>query len=188
MTDRERLGKAVGKIAWGYFFIYFNINLGTIDLLPTFVGYIFILNSIDTLAEEERSTALLKPLLYILIVWEILKWINGFVNFTPSGYIYTLINTIVIVISIYYNFQLFTNLASIAEKLFCKEKDGLLVLRTVYTILLTVVSVLGIIKINEDIMSIISFVLIAITLVIIIATSSVLFGFKKSIINGDNVI
>ena len=188
MTDRERLGKAVGKIAWGYFFIYFNINLGTIDLLPTFVGYIFILNSIDTLAEEERSTALLKPLLYILIVWEILKWINGFVNFTPSGYIYTLINTIVIVISIYYNFQLFTNLSSIAEKLFCKEKDGLLILRTVYTILLTVVSVLGIININEDIMSIISVGLIAVSVVIIIATSSVLFGFKKSIINGDNVI
>ena len=91
MTDREKLSKAVGQVAWGYIFIYFNINLGPIDILPNFVGYIFILNSIDALAKEEKSTILLKPLIYVLIVWEVLKWINnGFVSFTPSGYIYSL--------------------------------------------------------------------------------------------------
>ena len=181
MTDREKLSKAVGSVAWGYIFIYFNFNLGPIDILPNFVGYFFILNSIDTLAKEEKSTALLKPLVYILIVWEILKWLNAFVNITLDGYIYTLVNTIVIVVSLYYNFQLFTNLASIAEKYFCKEKDGILTLRTVYTIMITTVSLLGVIKINEDIMDIISLGLVAVTVVIIISTSVVLFGFKKSL-------
>ena len=182
MTDREKLSKAVGQVAWGYIFIYFNINLGPIDILPNFVGYIFILNSIDALAKEEKSTILLKPLIYVLIVWEVLKWINnGFVSFTPSGYIYSLFNTIVVVVSLYYNFQLFTNLATIAEKNFCNEKESLLTLRTVYTLLITAVSILGVIKINEDIMTFISLGLMAITAVIIISTSAVLFGFKKSI-------
>ena len=182
MTDREKLSKAVGLVAWGYIFIYFNINLGPLDILPNFVGYIFILNSLETLAIEEKSTILLKPIVYILIVWEILKLLNGFVALTPSGYIYSILNTIVIVVSLYYNFQLFTNLASIAEKYFCKQKDGLLILRTVYTILLTTVSVLGVIRINEDIMSIISLGLIAVTVVVIISTSAVLFGLKNSIL------
>lgn len=182
MTDREKLSKAIGQVAWGYIFIYFNINLGPIDILPNFVGYIFILKSLETLAMEERSTILLKPLVYILFVWELLNWLNGFLTLTPSGYIYTIANTIVIVISLYYNFQLFTNLATIADKNFCKEKDGLLMLRTVYTILITAISILGVIKINEDIMTFISLGLIAITVVIIISTSAVLFGFKKSIL------
>ena len=182
MTDREKLSKAIGLVAWGYIFIYFNINLGPVDILPNFVGYMFILNSLETLAIEERSTILLKPIVYILIVWEILKCLNGFISLTPSGYIYTVVNTIVIVVSLYYNFQLFTNLATIAEKNFCKEKDGLLTLRTVYTLMLTTVSVLGVLRINEDIMSFISLGLIAVTVVVIISTSAVLFGLKNSIL------
>ena len=185
MIDREKLSSAIGLVAWGYFFIYFNLNLGPIDILPNFVGYMFILNSLDKLAVEERSTILLRPLVYILIAWELLKLINGFVNLSPQGYIFSLINTVVIVVSLYYNFQLFTNLSTIADKYECIQEKSLLVLRTLYTVLITVVSLIGLLPSESDIVQWISLGLNAITLVLVITTSSVLFGLKKSILNNE---
>lgn len=188
MTDREKLGKAVGLVAWGYIFIYFNINLGPMDILPNFVGYMLILNSLEGLAIEERSTILLKPLVWILIVWEIFTWVNSMINLTLTGYLYSTVHTIVTIVSLYYNFQLFTNLAAIAERYECIQQRGLLVLRTIYTLLITLVSITGLLPFDVGIMELLSLGLVAITVVIIITTSSVLFGFKKSLIDNDALL
>ena len=139
----------------------------------------------ETLANEDRSAILLKPLVYILIVWEILKMLNGFVNFTPEGYIFTILNTVVTIVSLYYNFQLFTNLANIAQKYFCPQKQSILRLRTLYTILITAVSLMGVIKMPQYVLEIGGVILIGITFFIIITTCIVLFGFKRSLIEED---
>ncbi len=186
MNIREKLAKAVGLVAWGYVFIYFDLNLGPFDILPNFVGYMFMLNSLETLAIEERSTILLKPLVYILIVWEMLQWLNAFINLTPAGYLYTLANTIVIVVSLYYNFQLLTNLAAIAQKYDCYEERNIILLRTIYTLLITFVALpLQTSFIPEYIMDIIPLVMIFIVVIIIFASCLILFSFKHSLNNTE---
>ena len=46
MTNYQKLYDGISKAAWGYFFIYFNININTVSLIPSFVGYFSYLQSI----------------------------------------------------------------------------------------------------------------------------------------------
>ena len=40
MTERQILYKAVSNAAWGYFFLSLDIYFGSINILPSFVGYL----------------------------------------------------------------------------------------------------------------------------------------------------
>lgn len=40
------------KLAWGMMFIIFNINLGPINILPNFIGYLLILSGFTILSEQ----------------------------------------------------------------------------------------------------------------------------------------
>lgn len=46
MTERKTLYDGVSNAAWGYFFLYFNINLGAVNILPRFVGWLLFLAAI----------------------------------------------------------------------------------------------------------------------------------------------
>ena len=41
--------KGLRNVALGYLFIMFHINLGTIDILPDFIGYVLIYKGIKIL-------------------------------------------------------------------------------------------------------------------------------------------
>ena len=75
MTDYQKIYDGISKAIWGYFFLYFDINLGTISILPSFVGYILFLKAIDLLEEEERELSLLKTLGLILVAWNVIEWL-----------------------------------------------------------------------------------------------------------------
>ena len=45
-TELERIRSGLLRAAWGYIFLYFNININQISLLPAFVGYILFLAAI----------------------------------------------------------------------------------------------------------------------------------------------
>lgn len=42
------------KLFWGMIFIIFNINLGAINILPNFIGYILIYSGLDVLQEQHE--------------------------------------------------------------------------------------------------------------------------------------
>ena len=140
MTDYTKVYNGISKVIWGYFFLYFNINLGTISILPSFVGYFLFSGAIDLLKDEERELSLLKPLCMILGVWEGIEWLANCV-----GYIFDekwqFVNLMIGLLNLYFHFQFITNLASIAIK---HQKEGciydkkLLKYRTILTILQTI--------------------------------------------------
>ena len=39
----EYLAYKIGHIGWGYIFMYLDVNLGTIDILPSWAGYLFMM-------------------------------------------------------------------------------------------------------------------------------------------------
>lgn len=137
MTEQKTtLCKALKQCMWGYFFLYFNINLNTIDLLPSWVGYLLFYQAIKTgLPQHERSAGLLKPLAIGLGIYQFLSWIINIFNIAID---FNILDDIIAVIALYFQFQLLTNLAGIAGKYHCPHQKSLLTLRNIQTILTTV--------------------------------------------------
>ena len=136
MERKEQLSRALRKIFWAYIFLYFDINIGTIDLLPAGLGYIFFYQAIrDGIETEEESSKLLKPICWILIIYRIVEWFMNILQLPTDIFIIT---EIMSVIALYFHFQLLTNLANIAHKYECPVENTLLALRTVHTVLMTI--------------------------------------------------
>ena len=138
MEQREQLSQALRKIFWAYIFLYFDINIGTIDLLPAGLGYIFFYQAIlDCLETEEPSTELLKPICWILIIYRIVEWFMNIFQLPTDIFIIT---EMMSVVALYFHFQFLTNLANIAHKYDCPVENTLLALRTVHTIMMTLLT------------------------------------------------
>ena len=143
MTDYENLSYGLERAAWGYFFLYFNINIGSVSLLPAFVGYLLFLSAIKLLESEERELALLRPLAMLLAVWHGLDW--GLSLFGADLYGLQFIDLIRDAVNLYFHFQLLTNLASIAARY---QPEGaeldrkLLKYRTLQTLMITAIWIL----------------------------------------------
>lgn len=141
----EKRYTGIGKVAWGYLFVYFNLNINSVSLLPAFVGYLLFLSAINNLREEERELELLKPLGIILTVWHGLNWLGSFLNAGLGG-MWQVADILIGMINLYFHFQLLTNLASVARRY---QPEGysfdaeLLRYRTVQTVILTALIVIG---------------------------------------------
>ena len=127
------------KIAFGYLFIYLNFNINTVNILPSFVGYLLILLAIRDLAGEEKELLLLRPFAIILICWHGAKWLLSWGSVDLDGLL-EIGGLLIGLINLYFHFQLLTNLAAIASK-YQDEGDEmdatLLRCRTFQTITLT---------------------------------------------------
>lgn len=144
MTDYQKLYNGISKAAWGYFFIYFNINVGAVNLLPSFVGYLFFLSTISCLKDEERELSLLNTLGVILALWHSAEWVVSLFGINLEGS-WQFIDIIISLVNLYFQFQLLTNLASIATKY---QPEGyeldekLLRYRTLQTVMLTAIEII----------------------------------------------
>ena len=182
MTHDEKLYRGISKAAWGYFFLYFNINLNTVSILPSFVGYLLFLSAINLLKDEERELSLLRTLGIIMVLWTGAKWLASFAGITIDG-MWPFVDIITCLINLYFHFQLLTNLASIAAKY---QPDGyefdtkLLRYRTLQTVMLTAVQIFTCFYpwLSET-WAIISFCLVIIYLIAGICLMRVLFKLRK---------
>ena len=139
MTNQDTTYTGVSRAAWGYFFLYFNINLGSINLLPEFAAFLLFLSSIKLLASERRDLALLRPLGIFLTVWHLAKWILAILGITLGGVV-SILDLIVSLVSLYFHFQLITDFAALADKYQAPGQEldkSLLRWRTCQTVLLT---------------------------------------------------
>lgn len=143
MTDYRKLYDGISKAAWGYFFIYFNININTVSILPSFVGYLLFLSAINYLKDEERELGLLHTLGVILELWHGAEWVMSWLGVSLDG-AWQFIDIIISLVNLYFHFQLLTNLASIATKYQPEgyEQDAkLLRYRTLQTVMLTAITI-----------------------------------------------
>ena len=121
MTHRQTLYAAISKAAWGYFFLYFDLKLNSVSVLPSFVGFLLFLSAIKLIKEERRDLELLRPLGTLLAVWHLIISLAG----------------------VYFHFQMLTDFAALAARYQQPEQDldrRLLKWRTRQTLLLTAIS------------------------------------------------
>lgn len=176
MREELTLGMAVKKIAWGYILIHSAISIGTLDLLPDWLGFSFMLAAIRKLQEEEESMGLLEPLAKILIVWNAIVWAGKFLGWNLEAFPFAIIINIV---GIYFHFQMLTNLASIAEKRESERGKSIRILRTVETLMNTVLTIMLYLHISEGWMIAVAIV----GLIGVIWICSVLFGLARELEN-----
>ena len=184
MTDYQKLYSGIGRAAWGYFFIYFNINLNNVSILPSFIGYLLFLSAINCLCEEERELNLLRTLGIILTVWHIASWLASWGSIDLDGTL-QVVDIIIGVVNIYFHFQLLTNLASIAAKY---QSEGhefdtkLLRYRTMQTVMLTAVIILGYLaKWQAELVTFVSVGMIIAYLIVAILLMKTLFDLRRDI-------
>ena len=118
MTDRDTLYRGLSHAAWGYLFLNLDINLGTVSILPRFVGYLLFRAAIDELRATRRD-------------------LDGHVLF---------LDLLAAVIGIYFQFQFLTDVAALAEANQPPGNglDGqILHWRTVETVLVTALCLTG---------------------------------------------
>ena len=136
LKSADNLASAVGAVARAYIFIYLNINLGTLDILPDWVGYLFILSAIPTISLWEESMVLLRSIGFLLAIYEGAEWIIQLLGGHADIPVVSLIAGIV---GLYFHFQLLTNMASIASEYgLTGRSENLLKLRTANTVLQTI--------------------------------------------------
>lgn len=167
MKREMTLSDAVGRIAWGYVFLHFHLNINAFDLVPDWVCYAMVLTALPALGRVRRSALLLRPLAIGLCAWEAFNWVTavsiGALELTAS------------VVGLYFHFQLLTDLASIGEELNYPGTKKLLNLRTGRTVIATALSLpLGITL--EGVWAMIP---LAAMLVIMIWTVAVLFALRN---------
>lgn len=139
----EQLYRGTSKIAWSYIFLYLDVNLGTLNILPKWAAFLLIYQAIDLLEEEDPQLALLRPFCLLLGGWQGFQWV--YVFFAGQEFAPLLLSLIIQVVSLYFHFQLLTNLAGLARRYQPEgaELDArLLRLRTVQTIVITVTAFL----------------------------------------------
>ena len=109
--EQNVLYRGVSRIAWSYLFAFFNLNLGSLNILPDWMAFALIYGALDLLAEEERDLPLLKPFCILLGLWEGAGWLAQLFGLTLSLYPLDLLFA---ALSLYFYFQLLTNLAYLA--------------------------------------------------------------------------
>jgi len=114
LTERENLYNGLSNAAWGYFFLNFDFNLGTVSIFPRFVGFILFLLAIEKLSGERRDLLLLRPLGIFLAVWNAGDWVLSWFGGSIDGHV-VFLDLLAAVARLYFEFQFLTDMAALAE-------------------------------------------------------------------------
>ncbi|MBQ3177459.1 MAG: hypothetical protein IJB52_06535, partial [Clostridia bacterium] len=108
----ESLASALRKVAWGWILLHCNFNLGSLNILPDWLGYLLILQALSVLAASVRSTALLISFGMGLTGWSLVTWVLDIFGVSIT---FLWLDLLVTVIGLYFQFQLLTDLAELAD-------------------------------------------------------------------------
>ena len=108
---REDLCRALSKIAWGYVFLYFNLNLSfgghQVNVLPDWVCYLNLWGAILLLEGSLRDLKLLKTFCIFLGAVSCGSWLGAIFGLEVP-YALMLWSLLVTVTSLYFHFQMLT--------------------------------------------------------------------------------
>lgn len=133
--EPKKLAHAIGLVAWGYVFLYFNLTLGSLNIIPNWVCYLLIGKAIEQLKNESPAIALLSPLSILLAALELWFWVFSMLGIDGQNYFLKLLELLLAVLSLYFHFQLLTDLAALLQRAGVAGTKKLLLLRTVRTVL-----------------------------------------------------
>ena len=92
---------AIGKISWGYLFIYISLNLGSVNIFPSWAGFLLIYLALGAVAAMDPSAKLLKPFALLLLAEDLAEWVLNIFSMAPDLYwVDVFINVIILYFSL----------------------------------------------------------------------------------------
>ena len=185
--ETKTLSSAIKKIAISYILIYLHINISVIDILPDWLGYFLIVSVLPMLSQKEKSAQLLKPFGIAIGIWnifeDVLKIASDELNLTVISLVFS-------IITIYFHFQLITNIASLdieehKQKRLLNLRTATVILHTVLTFSLFIPTV---INIDNEIHTYILMIMLIPQLIICFWISGELFKISKIMKEKENEI
>ena len=178
--ESKTLSSAIKKIAISYILIYLHVNISVIDILPDWLGYFLIVSVLPVISEKEKSAQLLKPFGIAIGIWnifeDVLKIAGDELNLTVISLVFS-------IITIYFHFQLITNVANLDIEEPTKKR--LLNLRTATVILHTVLTfslfIPTVIDVDNEIYTYILMIMLIPQLIICFWISGELFKLSKAL-------
>ena len=104
--------KAVRYVAWSIILSTFHINIGVFDILPDWLGYIYLFSAIKIIGRIQPTALLLKPFAIVVIADSILNSVLKGMGVSIGIYLY---NLVMAVIYVYIYFQILTDIWHIVE-------------------------------------------------------------------------
>lgn len=177
--------RALTRIVWAYVFLFLDISLyvgpASISLLPNWAGWLLILTVLPELEKQERSAVLLRPVVVLLGVWEAVCWLAVLFTGNSLSPSFPLVQLICSALTLYFHFQFFTNLASVAAAHNLPECSGqLLHVRTVSTLYNAVFAVFFWFYPLDSVTDLIQILIVITALCIILWMAFTLFQFRKA--------
>lgn len=175
--NRKELAKSAKEIAVAYVILLLDINLGSVNILPDWLGYAVIVIQLPVLAQWEPSAALLRNMGIGLGAWELIQWgatIAG-TEFLPD------LSLVAVVLGLYFHFQLLTDLSRCAGQEGWPEAKKLLHLRTVKTLLQTVMAIPWPALLGEELTNLFALALLAVSFAAAVWTVILLFGLAENL-------
>ena len=164
------------KLFWGFFFIYLNFNLNvnqySLNVLPDFVGYIFLIKGIDLLNGESTFFEKARPFSVGMAVYTGILWVGALLGVTAGGGLVTkLLSLLATVVGLYISWLLIQGVAEIEEVRTVKlNKESLL---TVWKALVAVEVIMNLLQLmlnltNAGVLAVLSVMLMILGLIVII--------------------
>ncbi len=134
MNVKKELASSVRFCAWGFVLILFNINIGVFDILPDWLGFIFLLVGVNRIAQHREEAKHLRVFALILLVNNVFAFVEKiFADELYGGFL--VLTVLIYVISLYFYFAFFTCAANIAEEYAPERKSSIIACRNVYALL-----------------------------------------------------
>lgn len=134
------LASVYGAVAVGYLFIHLNVNFGSLNILPDWAGYLYILGALPGLAAWEPAAGLLAPLGKGLAAWNAVLWGCALLGVDTAAWV--ILPLVAGVAGLYFHFQLLTNLADVVRPRLPEQARQLVHLRTVQALVQTAFALL----------------------------------------------
>lgn len=170
------------RIAWAYLFLFLNLSANSrtvsVNLFPDWIGYLLIFQALPAIEKEERTAALLRPVVVLLGIFDAVNWIASL--FTGKPLSLPLLQLIASVLTLYFHFQFLTDLASVTSAHGLPRFSArLLHMRTAATLCSAVLSVLYYIGSLDALSGILLFFLIGVSLILAVWFPVSLFSFRN---------
>lgn len=172
--EKKLICKGITQMIWGYFFLHLNLYIGSINLLPNWMGYIFMILALQKLEMGNDSTLMLKPLGWVLAIWADIVWVLTVFGIEVDIYAITVFAAL---LDLYFHFQMFNNLASIAEEYECPQRKQLLLLRFAKAALI----IIFVLPYDWETASLLSIAMIMVSFALLIWIGVVLTSMKHSL-------
>ena len=127
--------KAIKNVAWYILLVSYHFNIGIIDVLPDWLGYILLYSAVETIGKIQPSAKLLKKFSMIMIADSVFQTVCKIFDFTAQSYVYGLI---IAVIHIYLDFQILTDIWHTAQEHQSGSGDKIPLLRNITTFTYTI--------------------------------------------------